>query len=93
MTTRKRNGTDGGDTVTIRLRPGQQVVIDAPTNGHHRLVGAAEIAAMLGVSRQHVHQLTRRPGFPPPLAELAMGTVWDGEVITAWNATRTRRRT
>jgi hypothetical protein len=40
------------------------------------LLGVSEIAELLGVSRQRVSELRRRPGFPAPLAELAAGPVW-----------------
>ena len=45
---------------------------------------------MLGVSRQRVQQLTRHPDFPPPVARLAMGSVWTRADVTAW-AERTGR--
>ena len=48
------------------------------------LVGTAEVALMLGVSRQRVLQLTRTEGFPMPLARLSMGNVWLAEDIRAW---------
>jgi prophage regulatory protein len=56
------------------------------------VVGAAEIGAMLGVSRQRAGVLAQRPDFPAPLATLAMGTVWDTAAVTAWAAAWTRRR-
>jgi len=40
------------------------------------LVGVAEIAETLGVSRQRVSELKGRRGFPRPVAELAAGPVW-----------------
>lgn len=42
-----------------------------------RLLGAAELAALLGVSRQRVGQLILKPWFPAPLQRLTMGGVWD----------------
>lgn len=48
------------------------------------LMAAAEIAAMLGVSRQRVQQLVATPGFPPPAATLSMGKVWHAEDVRAW---------
>jgi predicted DNA-binding transcriptional regulator AlpA len=48
------------------------------------LMGTAEIAEMLGVSRQRVHQLTRRPGFPEPVAVLSAGSIWERSKIEAW---------
>jgi hypothetical protein len=52
--------------------------------GVDHLVGAAEIAQLLGVSRQRVQQLVGSPGFPAPQAVLAMGKVWLKEDVVAW---------
>lgn len=54
----------------------------------HHLVGAAEIAEMLGVSRQRVHQVTTKPGFPAPVVVLTMGKVWHREQVEAWDRAR-----
>jgi hypothetical protein len=40
------------------------------------MLGAAELGALMGVSRQRVTQLTAKPWFPAPAARLAMGAVW-----------------
>lgn len=63
------------------------------------LVGAAEVAQMLEVSRQRVHQLGQEyPDFPKPVARLARGHVWKRREIAAWDrkhgnrTTATRRR-
>ena len=48
------------------------------------LVGTSEIADLLGVSRQRVHQLTARDDFPEPLARLQAGAIWDREAVLAW---------
>ena len=48
------------------------------------LVGAAEIARLLGVSRQRVDQLTRRPDFPRPVAELIVGRIWERSAVERW---------
>ncbi len=48
------------------------------------LVGLAEIAEMLGVTRQRVHQLTQTPGFPAPVATLSAGRIYDREAVEAW---------
>lgn len=55
------------------------------------LLGVAEIAGRLGVSRQRVHQIRQRGGFPAPVAQLASGDVWDAADIDAWIATWVRR--
>lgn len=54
------------------------------------LVGATEIADLLGVTRQRVQQLANDPGFPEPVARLKMGNVWVLEDVIAW-AERTGR--
>jgi len=49
------------------------------------LVGVAELADRLGVSRQRVSQLAKEHrGFPRPEADLASGPVWDESAIEAF---------
>lgn len=50
------------------------------------LVGSAEIAAMLGVSRQRVDQLASAEGFPRPIADLSAGRIWARSAVEAWMA-------
>lgn len=54
------------------------------------VVSVAEIARRLGVSRQAVHEASRRPGFPEPYAIVTKrGTpMWLPEEIEEWIATR-----
>ena len=63
---------------------------DGGFSGPLDLVSTAEIARLLGLSRQRVQQLTRTPGFPTPAARLNMGSVWHTEDIHGW-ATATGR--
>ncbi len=52
------------------------------------LVGAAEVAEMLGVSRQHVSTLVRsKHDFPEPTAELAAGRIWRRQAVAEWMET------
>ena len=56
------------------------------------LVGVAEIAKMLGVSRQRVNQLVRSDSdFPAPEAELIGGRIWKRTDIEAWMKRRTKK--
>jgi predicted DNA-binding transcriptional regulator AlpA len=56
------------------------------------LLGVAEIAAMLGVTRQRVHQLIEESSdFPDPEAELAGGRIWSRSAVAAWLATHPER--
>jgi len=55
------------------------------------LMSAAEIADALQISRQRVYQLRSTDAFPPPLAELRNGAVWDARVIRQFAAEWARR--
>jgi prophage regulatory protein len=53
--------------------------------GVPELLGVAEIADLLGVSRQRVNQLVKSdPSFPKPLAELTAGRIWAKSDIERW---------
>jgi prophage regulatory protein len=53
------------------------------------LVGVAEIAQMVGVTRQRINELVRNdPDFPTPEAELAAGRIWARKDIERWMAAR-----
>jgi predicted DNA-binding transcriptional regulator AlpA len=54
--------------------------------GKLRVMGAAEIAERLRVTRQRVYQITNRKGFPDPIAHLSMGQVWDTADVERWIA-------
>ncbi len=48
------------------------------------VVGAHEIAEMLGVSLPRVHQLAADPGFPEPVAQIRAGRIWRRRDIARW---------
>jgi predicted DNA-binding transcriptional regulator AlpA len=48
------------------------------------LLSSGQVAALLGVSRQRVHQLRQLPGFPEPAGRLSSGRVWWDVDIQAW---------
>lgn len=51
----------------------------------HHLVGSAEAAQLLGVTRQRLSQLLQSyDDFPAPEAELASGRIWSTEAIKEW---------
>jgi len=61
------------------------------------MVGVAEVAAMLGVSRQRVSVLLRNHRrFPPPIAEIAAGPVWTKDSVArfveSWDRRPGRKR-
>lgn len=48
------------------------------------LLGLAEVAAALGISREAARKLHERGKLPPPDAKLAMGPVWKVETIATY---------
>lgn len=49
------------------------------------LVGVAEIAAMLRMSRQRVNKMVKtHSDFPRPVAELSAGRIWNRRDIERW---------
>ncbi len=54
------------------------------------LVGRGEIAKLLGLSRQRVHELTQRRDFPEPVGHIGGRAIWRKEAVEAW-AKRTGR--
>ena len=56
------------------------------------VVGVAEIAQLLNVSRQRVHELMRSDvTFPEPAAELSAGRIWERADVDGWMASRQRQ--
>ena len=51
-----------------------------------RVMGTAEIAEYLGLSRQWVEILSKRRDFPEPAAVLKAGRIWRTEDIEQWAA-------
>lgn len=50
----------------------------------HHLMGVAEVAELLGISRQRVTQLAKQEGFPEPAVQLAAGPVWESADVERW---------
>lgn len=50
------------------------------------LMGIAEIAERLGVTKSRADQLVRQQGFPAPAARLKMGIIWEAADVEAWIA-------
>ena len=49
------------------------------------LVGIAEIAELLGVTRQRVDAIVRtHAGFPKPVADLRAGRIWRRKDVELW---------
>lgn len=68
----------------ILVLPTDEFIAESEHPGALELSGVAEIAELLGVSRQRVVQLIARDGFPAPIAELASGPVFTTPSIRAF---------
>lgn len=72
--------------IIMALAPGEVIAIEVMTTVEAdrrldeppfaELVGIAEVADMLGVTRQRASALQGRDGFPAPVAKLRAGPVW-----------------
>lgn len=55
----------------------------------HHLVGVAEIAELLGLSRQRVNAIATSDGdFPAPEVVLSAGKIWTREAVEGWSRER-----
>ena len=55
--------------------------------GELRVVGLAEVAETLGVSKRTASRYAARAEFPRPAVVLAMGPIWLLEDVEAWAST------
>ncbi len=56
------------------------------------VLGLAEIADLLGVSKRTASRYTLRDDFPRPAAELAMGPIWHRTDVDEWMQSAPIRR-
>jgi prophage regulatory protein len=56
--------------------------------GKLRLMGTAEVAELLGISRQWADVVTSRRDFPEPVAVLKAGRIWLAEDVEQYDRER-----
>lgn len=61
---------------------------DAQPNSVPALVGAAEVAALAGLTRQRVHQLASQASFPAVAARVGKRSLWRRRDVQDWLASR-----
>lgn len=72
-----RTCCDVTDADLVDARACDPVIYEAEAFGTPQLASAADVATILGVTRQRVHQLaTEHPRFPAAYARLATGPIW-----------------
>lgn len=64
---------------------------DRRLNERPELVGVAEIAEILDVTKQRASVITQRNDFPAPLARLASGPVWRAGAVASFKTTWRRQ--
>ena len=84
-------GTPSRSTSSSSPRSADILVFVTTISSPVRFGGVTEVADELGVTRQQVTNLRQRPDFPEPVALLAMGEVWDLDVIRRWADSGLRR--
>lgn len=52
--------------------------------GELRVLGLAEVADLLGVSKRTATRYAARDDFPKPAAQLAMGPIWWTQEVEQW---------
>lgn len=88
-----RLGVTGARVLGGEIQPYQVFLAELERPTLPTLMGLAEIAQAIGVSRQRAGQLAQREDFPEPAARLHTGPVWTDHAIERFLSTWERRRT
>ncbi len=81
----------GWEAELTHVRVSPHPVPGRPQAPEVALVGVAEVAKLLRVSRQRVGELARRPEFPRPVSKLGLRPIWEKESILRFASRWTRR--
>lgn len=79
-------GNSTGTLVSVSAQTEADYEAAAASPGIPAIVGAADVAQILGVSRQRVHQLAQTAGFPAPITRIKMGPLWDELAILTFDS-------
>ena len=77
---------NSGTLVSVTAQTEADYEAAAASPGIPAIVGAADVAQILGVSRQRVHQLAQTAGFPAPITRIKMGPLWDEAAILTFDS-------
>lgn len=78
-----------GDVVAVTVMTTKEA--DRRMDERQELVGIAEIARMLKVSKQRASALSRRGDFPAPIARLQAGPIWRAGDLSTFRMNWRRR--
>jgi hypothetical protein len=81
-------GLAGMSIAAADVKPWAELEAELARPNYPELVGVAELAEILGVSKQRISELAATEKFPRPLAQLKGGPVWDrasiGNFLQTW---------
>lgn len=81
-----------GEVVSAEVKDEDLHAEEAVRPDTPELLAATDVAELLGVSRQRVHQLAREhPQFPAPYARLGSGPIWSRPAVEAFARAWTRK--
>jgi hypothetical protein len=63
----------------------ERLIVELEESNLPYLVGTKEVADMLEISRQRIHELRKAGRFPEPIIELAAGPIWLRTTIDSFN--------
>jgi len=69
-------GLPDGHVARLEVMTAEEVHRELERPAYPAVLGIAELAELLGVSRQRASQVARVAAFPKPFAELASGPIW-----------------
>lgn len=85
-------GLDCGDMIEVHVQPWADFEAELERPTLPDLVSGPEVAELLGITRQRVHQLAHEhPDFPEPAYQLGVGTLWFRRGIERFAETWQRR--
>jgi hypothetical protein len=82
---RDQVGLPAWPVVHLDVMTDERLDAELATPPFPEVVGVAEAAKLLAVTKQRLSQLTERQDFPPPMVRLAAGPVWLTSSINAFN--------
>lgn len=78
----------GSPAITVRVAPARGRMQEPALPG---LVGAGELADLLGAGQQRVYQFVQRDDFPDPVLRLAAGPLWLASNVRAFRRQRPKQ--
>ncbi|KFI52312.1 hypothetical protein [Bifidobacterium biavatii] len=82
---------EGFDVVGVSIRSWDEAERETTSPTFPKVVGFAEIARIIGVTRQRAHAFPKIDSFPKPVIETAQGPLYSEAAVRTWAETRDAR--